>query len=70
MVFLPGAKQIEQMANIGYRVTLGEKYWLATPYFSHGEKSRYVHPDGLVYFSDTDEPLGIRPLIYLKKEPS
>lgn len=70
MVFLPGAKQIEQMANIGYPVTLGEKYWLATPYFSHGEKSRYVHPDGLVYFSDTDEPLGIRPLIYLKKEPS
>ncbi len=65
--FLPTVQQISDLANHDFDVTVSEKYWLSTPYFNNGEKSRYVHPDGLVYFENTEETLGIRPVIYLKK---
>lgn len=67
-VFLPTVDHIANMANAGYSVTTSQRYWLSTPYFLHGGKSRYVHPDGLVYFDDTSEEFGIRPVIYLKKQ--
>lgn len=66
-VFLPTAEQISQMAEKGMDTSLKNKYWLSTPYFNSGEKTRYVHPDGLIYFDYTSEEMDIRPVIYIKK---
>ncbi len=65
-VFLPSAAHISAMAQKGYKIRLCDKYWLSTPYFSDDGKSRYISPDGLVYFEYVTEEMGIRPVIYIK----
>lgn len=66
MVSLPDADFIMALTEEGFSLAGEEPYWLLAPYYNNGNMVRCVYPDGYVYFQDAQEPLGVRPVVYVQ----